>query len=76
MNYVSSRATLSTIQSHLRDNIRRKGIDLVTGQALALRDLVTDNAFGDVARLIERTSEHDEEIVYGLFLGEGLKPWG
>jgi signal transduction histidine kinase/HPt (histidine-containing phosphotransfer) domain-containing protein len=76
MNYIAARATLSTVESHLRDNIRRKGNDLVSSQALALRDLVADNAFGDVARLIERTVEGDEDIAYGLFLGDDGKAWG
>ena len=76
MNYVTARRTLSTIESHLRDNLRRKGSELVTGQSLALRDLVADNAFGDVARLIERTVEGDEDIAYGVFLGEDGNAWG
>lgn len=76
MNYVTSRTTLSTIESHIRNNIHRKGSDLVTSQALALRDLVADNAFSDVARLVERTADQDDEIVYGLFLAEDGRPWG
>lgn len=76
MNYLTSRTTLSTIESHLRDNLRRKGRELVAGQSLALRDLVADNAFGDVARLIERTVEGDEDIAYGVFLDVDGKAWG
>jgi two-component system chemotaxis sensor kinase CheA len=75
MNYVTSRATLSTIESQIHDNIHSKGSDLVASQALALRDLVDDNAFGDVARLVDRTLEKDDELVYGIFLGADLKPW-
>ena len=75
LSYVSSRATLSAIESHLRANIQHKGNDLVSSQALALRDLVADNAFGDVSRLVDRTVERDTEVVYGLYLDEDLKPW-
>jgi two-component system chemotaxis sensor kinase CheA len=76
MNYVASRRTLKTIEEHLRASIENKGNGLVTNQALGLRDLVTDNAFGDVARLVERTLEKDEQLVYGLFLDADQKAWG
>src|SRR6185369_1107400 len=76
MSVIASRATLRTIEGHLRQGILTKGSGLVATQALALRDLVADNAFGDVARLIERTVEDDPQLSYGLFLGEGLRSWG
>ena len=55
MNFYTSKRTLRTIEQHLRTSIEEKGSGLVINQALGLRDLVTDNAFGDVARLVERT---------------------
>jgi two-component system chemotaxis sensor kinase CheA len=76
MNYLASKKTLKTIEEHLRASIENKGYGLVTNQALGLRDLVMDNAFGDVARLVERTLEKDEQLVYGLFLDQDQKPWG
>jgi len=75
-SYVSSRATLQMIEGHLRQGILDKGSGLVVTQALALRDLVADNAFGDVARLVERTVSEDRQVMYGLFLDESSKPWG
>jgi two-component system chemotaxis sensor kinase CheA len=76
MNYFAAQKTLKTIEAHLRASIEDKGSGLVTNQALGLRDLVMDNAFGDVARLVERTLEKDEQLVYGLFLDEEQKAWG
>jgi two-component system chemotaxis sensor kinase CheA len=76
MNVVSSGRTLITIEEHLRVSIEDKGRGLVVGQALALRDLVSDNAFGDVARLMERTIAKDQDLVYGLFVDEVGKSWG
>ena len=76
LSYVSSRATLASIEGHLRDQITQKGTGIVANQALALRDLVADNAFSDVARLVERTVEQDEQVVYGLFLSADSHPWG
>jgi len=76
MNYLASKKTLKTIEEHLRASIEHKGSGLVINQSLGLRDLVADNAFGDVARLVERTLEKDEQLVYGLFLDEDQKAWG
>jgi two-component system chemotaxis sensor kinase CheA len=75
MNYLASKKTLRTIEDHLRASIEHKGHELVANQALGLRDLVMDNAFGDVARLVERTLEKDEQLVYGLFLDQDQKAW-
>lgn len=75
MNYRSARATLDTIETHIRQSITRKGQGLITNQAMALRSLVADNAFGDVARLVERTVNEDEDMLYGLFLGADEKLW-
>jgi len=75
LSYLSSRATLATMEARLRENIARQGSELVSLQALALRDLVADNAFGDVARLVERTTQQNDDLVYGLFLDSELTPW-
>ena len=75
MNYRSARATLDTIETHIRQSIARKGQGLATNHALALRGLVADNAFGDVARLIERSVREDDEMLYGLFLGADGRVW-
>ena len=75
-SFFSSRATLRMIEGHLRQGILDKGSGLVGTQALALRDLVGDNAYGDVARLVERTVDEDQQVIYGLFLDDSMKPWG
>ena len=76
LNVLASSKMLKTIEGHLRTSIEHKGKGLVANQALGLRDLVSDNAFGDVARLIERTLEEDEQLVYGLFIDEAQRAWG
>jgi len=76
MSTFASQKTLKTIEAHLRASIEDRGSRLVTNQALGLRDLVMDNAFSDVGRLVERTLEEDKQLVYGLFLDEEHKAWG
>jgi two-component system chemotaxis sensor kinase CheA len=75
MHYRNARSTLEAIELRNRQNIARKGQWLVTNHALALRGLVADNAFGDVARLVERSVREDEEMLYGVFFGADGKVW-
>jgi signal transduction histidine kinase len=75
VNYRNANGTLATIETHIRQSIERKGQGLATNHALALRSLVADNAFGDVARLVERTVKEDNEMLYGIFLGADGKVW-
>lgn len=75
LDVLSARQTLRTIETHIQASIQHKGRHLVGNQALALRDLVADNAFGDVARMVERTVEQDDQLVYGVFFDPQQKVW-
>ncbi len=75
LNVRIARHTRDTIEAQIRESITRKGEGLATNHALALRGLVADNAFGDVAQLVERAVRQDHEMVYGLFLGSDGRPW-
>jgi two-component system, chemotaxis family, sensor kinase CheA len=75
LDVFGARQTLRTLETQIRASIDLKGRNLVSNQALALRDLVADNAFGDVARMVERTVERDDQLVYGVFLDEQRKVW-
>ncbi len=52
-----------------------KGTTLASSHALALRGLVSDNAFGDVKELVRGAVKLDTDVVYGLFLGLDGAPW-
>ncbi len=75
LNIRIARNTRDTIEAQIRQSITRKGQGLATNHALALRGLVADNAFGDVAQLVESAVRQDHEMVYGLFLGADGRPW-
>ncbi len=75
LNIRIARSTRDSIEAQIRESITRKGEGLATNHALALRGLVADNAFGDVAHLVERAVRQDHEMVYGLFLGSDGRPW-
>ncbi|HEY2899580.1 MAG TPA: HAMP domain-containing protein [Polyangia bacterium] len=71
----STRQTRTLVETQIQESIARKGYGLVANQAQALRELVADNAFGDVRRLVRATLHDDPELVFGLFLGPELRPW-
>lgn len=74
-DYRTARRTLATIETKIQESIKRKGHGLATNHALALRGLVADNAFSDVANLVQGAVKEDNELLYGLFLAADGKPW-
>ena len=74
-SYGASTRQLAEIESHIRDAVASKGQALVQSQALALRSLVSDNAFKDVRDLVEGALQRDPDLVYGAFVGDDGKLW-
>ncbi|HKQ68088.1 MAG TPA: HAMP domain-containing protein, partial [Polyangiaceae bacterium] len=62
---------LSTIRSHIQDGITAKGKVLTQNHAIALRQLVLDNAFNDLRQLVDRAVEGDKDVVYGIYVNSG-----
>lgn len=62
----SAAAELATVQGHIEDGITSKGTVLTRNHAIALRSLISDNAFLDIQRLVERTVTEDPDLVYGV----------
>jgi HAMP domain-containing protein len=75
MNIRSSGAHLAEVERQLAASIDAKGKVLAENQALALKGMVADNAFGEVERLVRRVVAEDNDVVYGLFLSADGKPW-
>jgi two-component system chemotaxis sensor kinase CheA len=75
MNIRSSREHLAVVEQQLAASIEAKGKVLTENQALALKGMVADNAFGDVDGLVRRVVAEDSDVVYGLFLSSDGKPW-
>ena len=63
----SSQRRLNDIERSIQDSIVSKGKILTENHALALRGMVSDNAFLDMQSLLDRTVHQDTDLVYGLF---------
>ncbi len=75
INVQTSSRHLAAIQKHIEEGIASKGKVLTGNHALALRELILDNAFGDMQRLVARAVHEDEDLAYGIFVstaGEAL----
>jgi signal transduction histidine kinase len=70
-----SRRTLAELEAQIRSSIHAQGHSLVADQAVALRSLVTDNAFGDVTALLKGTRDRETDVVYCLFVAADGRPW-
>jgi signal transduction histidine kinase len=70
-----SRRTLAELEAQIRSSIDAQGHSLVADQAVALRSLVTDNAFGDVAALLKGTRDREADVVFCLFVAADGRPW-
>jgi signal transduction histidine kinase/CheY-like chemotaxis protein len=75
LNTQAEHRHLREIETVVRNSIAAKASMLVDNHALALRGLVSDNAFTDVSRLVERAVRRDKDILYGLFIAADGKPW-
>lgn len=75
MNIRISRDHLAVVEHQLTASIEAKGKVLTENQALALKSMVADNAFGDVDLLVRRVVDEDRDVVYGLFLSLDGRPW-
>ncbi|HEX6272818.1 MAG TPA: hypothetical protein VFZ53_07260, partial [Polyangiaceae bacterium] len=68
MNYTASQANLAWTRQQIREG-------LVANHAMALRNLVADNAFADVDAIVRGAVAEDRDLVYGLFLSAERVPW-
>src|SRR6185436_16226623 len=59
----------------IRAALIAKGEILVSNNSQALEDLVPDNAFLSVARLVATTVRDDQDVVYGVFMDQNRQPW-
>jgi serine phosphatase RsbU (regulator of sigma subunit) len=75
MNYTTSHANLTWTRQQIRDGLVAKGSVLVSNHAIALRGLVSDNAFADVTGIVRGAVAEDPDLVYGLFLSNEGVPW-
>ena len=75
MNYTTSQANLTWTRQQIRDGLVAKGSVLVSNHAIALRGLVSDNAFADVTGIVRGAVAEDPDLVYGLFLSNEGVPW-
>jgi signal transduction histidine kinase/DNA-binding response OmpR family regulator len=74
LNYVTEHERLADVEQHIRRGISSKGATLAQSQALALRNLVTDNAFSDVSSLVKQ-AVGQEDVVYGAFISAEGQAW-
>ena len=74
-SHVVERQRLDDLDRNGREMMTSKAATLASSHALALRGLVSDNAFGDVKELVRGAVKLDADVIYGLYLGPDGTPW-
>ena len=75
LQYKDATKNLEQVELQIKSALATKGQLLSENHALALKGLVADNAFSEVAALVTRGVAKDEDVVYGLFLDPEGTPW-
>ncbi len=75
VNLRSERARLAEVEAQVSASIAGRANVLTEGHALALRAMVSENAFSNVQALVSNAVRDDEGIIYGVFVSADGKPW-
>lgn len=73
-NSATESERLTDIEQQIRDSIQSRGATLTASHALALKSLVSDNAFSDVSDLVARAMDQ-KDVVYGAFIDSDGRAW-
>ena len=75
MSVRSAQANLADVQERIVTEIVSKGRFLTANHALALHNMVDDNAFGNIQGLIARTVAEEDDVLYGLYVDTESRAW-
>lgn len=75
MNASLSARHKSMAAEGIRQDLQAKGTILVSNNSLALEEMVADNAFMAVAKVVSSTVREDEDVVYGVYMDRNRQPW-
>ncbi len=73
-NSATENERLTDIENQIRQSIHSRGSTLSESHALALKNLVSDNAFSDVMNLVSRATGQSD-VVYGAFVSAEGQSW-
>src|SRR5262245_29632497 len=75
VSYRVERERLGDIERQIEQAVSGKGATLSSSHALALKELVADNAFSDVRKVVSSAVIEDPDLIYGAFFGPEGDTW-
>lgn len=69
------RANAAVMTEDSKRELIANGKLLAQNNSIALRGMVSDNAFSAVRELVTSTVKSNESVVYGIYMDENLQPW-
>ena len=61
--------------ANIREALIAKGSILVSNNSQALQEMVADNAFLAVSKLVSSTVRDDSDVVFGIYMDKNRRPW-
>ena len=74
-SYFQYKQVTKILISDSEKNLIANGILLVNNNAIALKGMITENAFGDVKELVSSSVGLNKNIIYGIYMDNRLQPW-
>jgi|GEM_PF-1612230 len=75
LNIENSNATLKNSEQQIRNALIQKGSLLTFNNSQALQGLAEDNAFSSIRELVSKTVNHDDDIIYGIYMDNQRRAW-
>lgn len=75
MNISTANANLKKSEESIKSSLYARGKILVKNNSIALKGLVSDNAFTDVIELVVSTVKSDDDIIRGIYMDDKRVPW-
>lgn len=75
LNLADAQKNREHTAAYIRSALVGQGLALVRNNSHALKDMVADNAFSAIQRLVAETVLTDEDIIYGIFMDTAMQPW-
>lgn len=71
----NSNSNLAKTERQIRDALVQKGSLLTFNNSQALQGLAEENAFSSIRELVSKTVNHDDDIVYGIYMDDQRQAW-
>jgi len=75
LNIKNGESNLRKTEQQIRNSLIQKGSLLTFNNSQALQGMAEDNAFSAIRELVSGTVNHDDDIIYGIYMDKQRQAW-